>query len=298
MPRGTLITQDVGTEAKAKEALASCPDEMVCNFMVGGTPHTATKANGRVTCAAATVRSTHPSQLEVTDDEVHRIVQTVGRFSIPQEYNRRIVSKGDTVRLALNERRPESKPPELYVFSRKNGGYFDVQACGVNYSNRNPGGAARKEPEHSGDIKRVVDVEPSHLDLNDQLIAREEEERWWLEHGLTGLGYKDGEVLLTGYNQKKCVDFGTAVLCIVDHETKTVHMDVFYNRAEEIGRNSTFQVVAAIIASEGGQFFTYLSIPSTEGETAFKSATTIPNLRDDMQVMLDARAAVEEAKTQ
>ena len=280
MPRTTLLTHDVGTEAKVREALVQCPDETVCNFMLGGTPHTATKANGRVTCAAVTVRSTHPSQLEVTDDEVHRFVQTVGRFSIPQEYDRRILPKGLTVRLALNERRAESKPPELYVLSRKNGGFFDVQACGVNYSNRNMGGAARKEPEHSGDIERAVDGER------------------WLEHRLTGLGYKDGEVLLTGYNQKKCVDFGTAVLCIVDHETKTVHMDVFYNRAEEIGRNSTFQVVAAIIASEGGQFFTYLSIPSTEGETAFKSATTIPSLRDDMQVMRDARAAVEEAKTQ
>ena len=142
------------------------------------------------------------------------------------------------------------------------------------------GGAARKEPEHSGDIERAVDGEG------------------WLEHRLTGLGYKDGEVLLTGYNQKKCVDFGTAVLCIVDHETKTVHMDVFYNRAEEIGRNSTFQVVAAIIASEGGRVFTYLSIPSTEGETAFHSSTTIPNLRDDMQIVRNARATVEEAKTQ
>ena len=80
------------------------------------------------------------------------------------------------------------------------------------------------------------------------------------------------------------------------HGVETVHMDVFYNRAEEIGRNSTFQVVAAIIASEGGHFFTYLSIPSTEGETAFKSATTIPSLRDDTPVMLEASAAVEEAK--
>ena len=56
---------------------------------------------------------------------------------------------------------PEEPSTESPVATNaEDGGFFDVQVCGVNYSNRNPGGAARKEPEHSGDIERAVDGEP------------------------------------------------------------------------------------------------------------------------------------------
>lgn len=279
----TLVTMGIDSEAKVKEVLASHPDGCTCTFKVGNTLYKATKANGQVTCAPVSRPSAHVSQLaEVTDDAILRIVGTEGpgRFSIPQSYAKRIVPKGHAVKFALDGERP----PEIYVLSRKrnDSDYFDMQGYGVNFSpsHRNEGGARRKEPEHSGDVIRQVNGQN------------------WLEHRLTGWGYKDGNIFLTGYRQKRCIEFGTAVMCYVDHETEMVYLDVFYNRAEEIGENSTFQVVATIIANEDGNSCTALSIPSEMNETAFPSRITIPYLRDDQDEMRKARAYVEEAKDQ
>lgn len=285
----TLLTSGLGSDDAVRTMLANVPDGTSLRYPKGTTAelYQATKTNGHVTITpVAHGHRGNNTREVVTDEAVLRIVESVGVW-IKSGYTHIVLPKGTSQTVPMGT--------EMEIYSRNNKGFFDGEVrtlaknpgvC-ANYKTLNTGGAARQQLEHMGDKKLAVD------------------NKKWLKHIIKGLGHEDAAVLITGYQGKKCVDFGLAVLCLIDHENRIVYVDPLYNNEEEIGKQATFQIPAVILANSSSSpspsapgTFTYLSISSTEGVTAFDSDVTIPNLTYATTAVRDAFGQIALAKAQ
>ena len=284
----TLLTSGLGSDDAVRDTLANEPDGTSLVYPKGATGERfrATKSNGHVTIAPVTPTHHGDTREVVTDAAVLSLVGSVGVW-VTAGYTPIVLQKGASQTVPMGT--------EIEIYSRNNKGFFDgevrtlAQTPGVcaNYQAMNTGGAARQQLEHMGDKKVSVN------------------RKTWLKHIIKGLGHEDAAVLITGYEGKKCVDFGLAVLCLIDHENRIVYVDPLYNNEEEIGKQTTFQIPAVILAnssslspSSSARTFTYLSISSTEGVTAFDSDVTIPNLTYETTAVRDAFGQIALAKAQ